>query len=160
LAGIDIPSEPRGAHLPKPGDDAFPSLVTERNLQGFFLTSLNTDRTEVPLLTENFGDRFLESRVGNGDLRMASRSGISDPGKKIGDWIVHGIFGLPAGLGDARDQTVQCGFPEGEARDAILAYERMPPAAELAAVYKTHRTCVPRQTGQGLVVALGLQFCA
>jgi len=91
---------------------------------------------------------------------MTGRAGISDPGEKIGDWIVHGIFGLPAGLGDARDQTVKCSFPEGEARDAILAYECMTPTTELASVHETNWAGVPRKTSEGLVVALGLQFCA
>ena len=91
---------------------------------------------------------------------MTGRAGISDPGEKIGDWIVHGIFGLPAGLGDARDQTVKCSFPEGETRDSILAYERMPSPAELAAVHETNGAGVPWEASKGFVVALGLQFCA
>src|SRR5437763_1324496 len=70
------------------------------------------------------------------------------------------IIKLPARLRHTRDQSIQCGFAEGQPRAAKLPPIAAAASAERAAVDHARRARVTRQLRQAGVIAFRLQFSA
>src|SRR5437868_1046630 len=90
------------------------------------------------------------STVGN-NARLALRMRVNM--SEIGSVISKSFLGLPTGFRDARDQSVQRGFAEREARTIELAQVTMAAAAGGAAIHQTHWARVTRQFRQAGVIA-------
>src|SRR6266566_6325309 len=64
------------------------------------------------------------------------------------------VISLPTGFGHAGNQTIQRHFAEGQAGAAEFPDERVPAAADGAAIDHADRAGIARQFGQRRVVAL------